>query len=544
MQLFPVTPLIRFLYRSIGRTAAIAIFSTLAFVTAAAQPVNRFDAVEIHASAPNTIPEMRSNFLRGRYEIRNATMVELIRTAWGVEVGNVVGGPEWLDSVRFDITATAPAGATPSMLDAMLQTLLKERFQLTVHNGTRELPVYAIALTKRPRLRQSEGSGKSGCEERPSPPQVTFVCANLSMADFAKTLPGIREATGYLLNRPVLDRTGLKGEWDFSLTWSPRNVALAAPAPPDEITLFDAFEKQLGLKLTQVKIPQAVLVIDKVNQPSVSASPHPRREFEVADIRPDNPNDPTGLACGHIDIQPGGRVRINMNLRGLILETQGDFNTHRISGGPKSMDAGCWLILAKAPAQENAPAGWSGPLWNGVDIGVMREMLRSLLEDRFKLRAHTEERPIPGYALVAAKPKLAKADPSNRPGCREGGPDAPPRNWKDPRLSNPLASRLVTCRNVTLAEFVAELNRPGSGTGGPVVDATGIEGRYDLMINFSPPSALATPATAPGAAPSEPTGAISIFQALSAQLGLKLQAREVPYPVLVIDHVEDQPTAN
>jgi uncharacterized protein (TIGR03435 family) len=258
----------------------------------------------------------------------------------------------------------------------------------------------------------------------------------------------------------------------------------------------------------------------------------------VADIRPDDPNDSAAPRCGYIDIQPGGRVRINMTLRGLLLETQGDFNTHRIIGGPKSMDGTCWTILAKAPAQENAPLGWNGPVWNGVDVDSMRMMLRSLLEDRFKLAAHTVDQPIPGYALVAAKPKLRKADPSNRPGCREGpGAEAAERNWKDPRLTNPVASRLITCRNLTLAEFAAELNRPGSGTGGPVVDATGIEGRYDLTVNFSPPSALANAAA-------EPNGAISIFEALSTQLGLKLQGREVPAPVLVIEHVEEKPVEN
>jgi uncharacterized protein (TIGR03435 family) len=168
-------------------------------------------------------------------------------------------------------------------------------------------------------------------------------------------------------------------------------------------------------------------------------------------------------------------------------------------------------------------------------------MLRALLEDRFQLKAHTEERAVSGYALVPAKAKLRKADPSNRPGCKEGpGPDG-----KDPRLTNPLASRLVTCRNMTLAQFASELNKMGCGCG-PVVDATGVGGRYDLTVNFSPPTAFPKPgesAAGPDAA-SDPTGAISIFEALPKQLGLRLQAREVPTPVLVIDHIDDKPTEN
>lgn len=565
-----------------GVAAIVALGSPLAFVVATAQPQNpphteapitqaspvsasnasqtgsttvgrtKFETVDIRASAPNTIPEMRSTTSRGRYELRNGTTVDLIRTAWGVNAENVVGGPEWIDQSRFDVIATAPADSTPATLKIMLQSLLKDRFQLAVHGGSRDLPAYTITVGKKLQLKEGDGAGGSGCVEEnagtPAPrgapqPPVTFDCRNMTMAAFAAALPGIREASGYLLNKPVLDRTGLKGAWNFRATWSPRNVFLAAPAAGEAISLFDAFDKQLGLKLSPVRVATPVIVVDKVKEPQVAAPPRARLEFEVADIRRNDPNAPPGLPCGHIDIQPGGRVRINMTLRMLILETQGELNTHRIVGGPKSMDMGCWLVLAKAPAQEDAPLGWKGPVWNGVDIGSMRIMLRSLLEDRFGLVAHTEDRPVPGFALVAGKTKLRKADPSNRSGCMEG----PGADGKDPRLANPLASRLITCHNMTLAEFAAELNLSGIGTDGPVVDATGIDGRYDMTINFSPPSAfanLATPQAGGDPAASEPTGAISIAEALSKQLGLKLESREVPAPVLVIGHVNEMPTEN
>lgn len=550
---------------------------------ATAQPQDLRNTWDIRASAPNTIPEMRSAFSRGRYELRNATVVDLVRTAWGVDADNVVGGPEWLDARRFDVIAMAPANSTPEMLKTLLQGLLKDRFQLKVHNGSRDLPAYTITVSKKLQLKEADGSEGSGCVQQNTPtaprgapqPPVTFVCRNMTMAAFAKTLPGIREAAGYLVNHPVLDRTGLKGAWNFSLTWSPRNVFLAAPLflaatqGSDAISLVDAVEKQLGLKLSLANVATPVVVVDDVKDPRLSEPLHARLEFEVAEIRPDNPNDSAGQQCGRIAIQPGGRVGINMTLRGLILETQGDVNTHRIvfasksgddrasaedkasgdkTSGDKALDSPCWQILAKAPAQEDAVTGWNGPVWNGVDIDSMRAMLRSLLEDRFKLAAHTEDRPVPGYALTAGKPKLRKADASNRPGCKEGpGADAKGPNWKDPRLANPLASRLLTCRNMTLAQFAAELNRSSTGAGGPVVDATGIDGRYDLTINFSPPSAFmnaASPKAGDDAVASEPTGAISIFEALSSQLGLKLQSREVPTPVLVIDHVEEKPTEN
>jgi uncharacterized protein (TIGR03435 family) len=109
-----------------------------------------------------------------------------------------------------------------------------------------------------------------------------------------------------------------------------------------------------------------------------------------------------------------------------------------------------------------------------------------------------------------------------------------------------MASRLVTCRNMTLAEFAHELN--GVLYGFPqVVDETGIDGRYDLTINFTPQSAIRRPplhyADGDPEAP-EPDGTISLFEALSKQLGLKLQPRKVKAEVLVVDHVNETPTEN
>lgn len=496
------------------------------------------------------MPQMRVRWWRGRYELRNATAVDLIRTAWNVDADTVVGGPDWLGTQRFDVVVTAPAGSTPEMLRAMLQAELKERFQLAIHSGSRDLPAFAIAATKKVSMRRAGGSEASGCAMQPgkSPaplpgmpsPPVTYLCRNMTMEAFAKALPGIRETSGYLFNYPVLDRTGIDGAWDFTLRWSPRNVYWRAAAVGETITLFDAFEKQLGLRLNLIKEPAPIVVVDKAVEPHVSEAPLPHPEFEVADIKPDDPNDPN-INCGTVSIQPGGRVRINMSLKQLIQEAWGAMHENRILGRTRAMDEGCWQVLAKALFEEGARAGWNGAVWNGLDLDSMRLMLRALLVDRFGLRAHMEDRPIDGYALVAAKPKLRKAEGLTRGGCREGpGPDG-----KDPRLTNPVASRLVTCRNMTLAQFAGELHElvPGDI---PVVDATGIEGRYDLTINFSPPAVFQNaglPESNGDPAP-PPDGAISYFDALRSQLGLKLESRKVTAKVLVIDRVNLTPTAN
>ncbi len=187
---------------------------------------------DIHASPPNTIPEMRSRFVRGRFELRNATLVDLIRTAWSVDADKVVGGPDWLGADRFDVTVAAPADSTPETLKTMLRTLLADRFQLVVHRDTRSLRAYAMTVAGKPLLKPADGSGESGCAigQSTNPGPVAFECRNMTMAAFAKQLSGVREASGYLFNYPVADRTGLQGAWNFRVEWSPR--VAQRPDPP------------------------------------------------------------------------------------------------------------------------------------------------------------------------------------------------------------------------------------------------------------------------------------------------------------------------
>lgn len=149
-----------------------------------------------------------------------------------------------------------------------------------------------------------------------------------------------------------------------------------------------------------------------------------------------------------------------------------------------------------------------------------------------------ENRPIDGYQLKAANPKLKKANPANRPNCKEGPGD----DGKDPRLTNPLLTRLITCRNMTLGQFADQLNVlfPGAP---PLTNATGISGRFDMTISFSP-AGLIQSLTAQAGQASDPTGAISLYDALKGQLGLKAEPRKVMAPVVIVDSVNETPTEN
>jgi uncharacterized protein (TIGR03435 family) len=221
----------------------------------------------------------------------------------------------------------------------------------------------------------------------------------------------------------------------------------------------------------------------------------------------------------------------------------------RIDGKPPWLDKQHWDIVGKASvdAASNPIPGQTQDL----DMDDVNEMLRSLLADRFKLVTHMETRPADVYALLAANPHMKKADPTNHPSCADGvGLDG-----KDPRRDNPLLSRLVSCQNMTMAQLAIELQSIAPGyVPAPVIDATSLDGAYDFTLSFSKkgddtktlsrPSAIGEDAATPSA--SDPIlGGMSLYDAMQKQLGIKLEKRkEVPMPMLVIDHVEEQPTEN
>ncbi|MCU1237158.1 MAG: hypothetical protein JWP63_5125, partial [Candidatus Solibacter sp.] len=175
---------------------------------------------------------------------------------------------------------------------------------------------------------------------------------------------------------------------------------------------------------------------------------------------------------------------------------------------------------------------------------------RSLLVDRFKMKVHMEDRPVAAYTLTAVKPKLKKSDPTTRTKWQEGAANT---DSKD-KNANATLGRLVTCQNVTMAQFAALL--PGIAPGylqTEVTDATGLEGGWDFTFSFSPKGLFQAnqgrsegdgASAGPVPEASLPSGALSLFDALNKQLGLKLETQKRPTPVLVIEHVEQKPTDN
>jgi uncharacterized protein (TIGR03435 family) len=132
---------------------------------------------------------------------------------------------------------------------------------------------------------------------------------------------------------------------------------------------------------------------------------------------------------------------------------------------------------------------------------------------------------------------MRKADPSHRANCSNAKTMA-----NDPRDSNPLLARLISCQNVTMAQFAASLHAFAVGDiFDGVEDATSPGGRYDFTLSFTPRYLLDQSA---GSAGSDPTGGISLSSAIARQLGLKLELRKRPLPTVVIDHMEEKPRPN
>jgi uncharacterized protein (TIGR03435 family) len=516
----------------------------------AAAPVLRFDAADVHRSPYMSDPWLDGPHLEGdRYVIYQATMADLIANAYSVDKANVQGGPSWLEFNRYDIEAKTASSTSGANQKLMLQALLAQRFTLAVHNGTAPMPAYVLRVGKeRPKLKPSDGTADGRCDPQPratTTDEYSFSCHNETMEQLAQLLRNTRGG-GYL-DKPVVDSTGLKGSFDFDLKWTPSGARGASGS----ISIFDALESQLGLKLALETAPRPVLIVDNVNEAPIpnpqgtekSLPPLPLPEFEVAVVTPSKPDTRPWGTFGR------GRLEVKgMTLRDLITVTWdlSDSNKQVIANEPEWLNKDRWDMAAKWSNEGDETANRPP----NSDFRQFQQMMRALLAERFGLRAHIEDRPGDAYSLVAVNPKLTLADPQSRTRCAEGpGPDG-----IDPRMGNPVLNRLVNCQNITMAQFGEQLQAFANGyIYNTVLDKTGLKGGYNFTLSFSsvnnilnggaPPSDTAQQGASEETAP-DPNGAVSLFDAVRRELGLKLDKERRPVPVLVIDQIHETPTPN
>jgi uncharacterized protein (TIGR03435 family) len=531
----------------LGKTCPITITTLTLFsaFTAFAQdsaPPSKFEIASVRPSPRSANPDTQdvSGGLRrgGIYHLRRATMLDMVHLAYGVDSKKILGGPAWLELDRFDIRAKVPAGTTAITVKPMLQALLAERFGLVLHNDTKPVPSWALTAGKHPLLKKSSGSESSdagGCHSKDSGEFIEVKCHNTTIAQFVSGMGRMDGAWYYLTDNLVVDQTSIEGAWDFDLKYSARWKTNVAGS--EIVSLFDAIAN-LGLSLDPSPVPMPVIVIDSVNRTPVPNPPDvekilppPPTEFEVAYVKPSDPDDHSA----RFSLGDGGRFTVrDATLKSLIADAWG-IQEDMIVDAPKFTDSDRWDVVAKAPDVTAADGD--------ADIDSLLTMLQALLKDRFRLAVHYEDRPMPAFVMSALKPKLKAADPASRSGCKEG---LPTLVKVDPRGTNPVLGRLLTCTNTSMGYLAENLRFLASGyVNSDVLDSTGLEGGWDFTLSFSKLAQFRGPAPVPGAeAVPDPNGAISLPTAMEKQLGLRLELKKRPVPVLVIGHIEQKPSDN
>lgn len=236
-----------------------------------AQSDPAFEAATIKPSIPDE-PGSGVVVAGRRFHSTNTTVVDLLAFAYTLHPRQITGGPAWLGSDKFDLLGEIGGAGNPDpdSIREMVRQLLADRFQLTFHRSSKELSVYEIVVGKAgPRFTGKPGNPNLN-------PGFGFrglgamTVRSASVADFAGWMQR------YVLDRPVIDHTGISGKYDFSLDWTPDESQFrdrsgmstssnARAEPPD---LYTAIRQQLGLKLESAKAPVEVLVIDRVEKPS------------------------------------------------------------------------------------------------------------------------------------------------------------------------------------------------------------------------------------------------------------------------------------
>lgn len=285
---------------AIGIVSAVVGAATLLSAQNPGSPSFEVASVKPHGSVDQTSSSVVQP--GGRYTATNATLRMLMRTAYGAHDDQIVGGPNWTTSERFDIVGKAegnrPTSTFRDQARLMLRQLLADRFKLALHHEIRDISIYALVIARRdgklgPQLRPSNAADCTATKApnpaassapNPNTPGVIQFDSLSCGAGFsrqghlaARTTIFSTLVTGLSnwTDRVVFDHTALAGTFDWDLQWMPEPLTAELPnaasdRPSDAgISLFTALQEQLGLKLESTKGPVDVLVIDHVEQPTL-----------------------------------------------------------------------------------------------------------------------------------------------------------------------------------------------------------------------------------------------------------------------------------
>jgi uncharacterized protein (TIGR03435 family) len=261
--------------------AGLVAFTAAAQLTGRAQSRPTFDSFEVATikAADLDGPAQQGRWIRmesaNRFVAHNHAFRTLVAAAYDLAPEAISGGPSWVDSDRWEITAKTPGDVrpTPDEQMSMLRQLLRDRFNLSFHRQAKDLAIFALTVASGgPKLRETTVSANAAPQ---GPPLVAFVLSPtivrlparyLSMAEFASLLQRSP------LNRPVMDRTRLTGRYDFDLEFAPDESLwgglLPRPENSDKPGLIRAMREQLGLDLESTRGPVDTIVIDRIDRPT------------------------------------------------------------------------------------------------------------------------------------------------------------------------------------------------------------------------------------------------------------------------------------
>jgi len=257
-------PFARALYRPLWICVVLA---GSAWAQTAPPPASSFDVASIKPAKPDA----RGYSIRpfpGRLEAENVTLQQLIAEAYHV-YDFQVSGPKWTTSDRYDLEAKTGGGlpATRTQLRELLQKLLADRFALRVRRESKEMPVYALEAAK-PGARLERA-------KNPDAPMAFRVFQRRQITAENAPLEPLTVTLTWVLGKPVLDRTGLTGSFDYRLEWAPDEVQVQSQEAPPDVSgnapsLSAALQSQLGLKLISKKDAVDMIVVETAERPAAN----------------------------------------------------------------------------------------------------------------------------------------------------------------------------------------------------------------------------------------------------------------------------------
>lgn len=257
---------------------ATLILSAAGVSAQAPAPRPAVDTFEVATIKPVESSEKSSRFIKmegpHRFIEKDYTLKLLIAAAYDLNPRTISGGPAWIGSDHYDIVALTPGDVQPSrdrqML--MLRGLLTDRFKLTFHREQKEFSIYELNVAKNgPKLKKSAEPPDTAPAliSTVYPQRILLPARNATMGEFVSLLQRA------ILDRPVVDKTGLSGKYDFDLEWAPDESQFggevgASSADAPSAPFFTAIQQQLGLKLEAKRGPVEALVVDSAERPSAN----------------------------------------------------------------------------------------------------------------------------------------------------------------------------------------------------------------------------------------------------------------------------------